>query len=136
MILLQSPLPSTSPLILGFQDTYSHFHIDRFPILNLLQIHIFPKVKYSLECPASPYTSLPHLGAVQQRCLLGDPCLSLYTSICFYLLTILTLKLISPPLFCAFISLTPFSVCEQRRLKQVCESVQSIKNIHYMLTDS
>ena len=32
-----------------------------------------------------------HLGAVQQRCLPGDPCLSLNTSFYFYLLTILTL---------------------------------------------
>ena len=53
--------------------------------------HVFPKVKYSLECPASPHTSPSHLGAVQQCCLPGDPCLSLNTLFCFYLLTILTL---------------------------------------------
>ena len=51
----------------------------------------FPKVNYSLEYPASPHTSSFHLGAVQQCCLPGDPCLSQNTSFCFYLLTILTL---------------------------------------------
>ena len=73
----------------------------------------FPKVNYSLGCPASPHTSSSHLGAVQQCCLPGDPCPSLNTSFCFlpfnYTNTLFTLyKLISPPpLFYAFISANP-----------------------------
>ena len=39
----------------------------------------FPMVNYSSGCPASPHTSPSHLGAAQQCCLPGDPCLSLNT---------------------------------------------------------
>ena len=52
------------------------------------RLAFFPKVSYSLECPASRHTSPSHLGAVQQCCMSGGPCLSLNTSFCFYLLSI------------------------------------------------
>ena len=114
MTLLQSPHPSTSSVTLGYQDIYILFHTDRFPLLKAITVHIFPKVNYSLECPASPHTSSSHLGTVQQCCLPGDPCLSLNTSFCFYLLTILTLFSHCTnsfhPLFLSFyFQLTPFN---------------------------
>ena len=69
--LLQSPHPSTSSVILGYQDIYTSsfysilfysIHTDRFPLLKTTTgSHC-----YSLECPASPHTSPSHLGAVQQ----------------------------------------------------------------------
>ena len=91
MTLLQLPHPSTAPVVLGYQDIHTHFHTLRFPLLKTITVSYFPKVSYSLECPASPHTSPSHLGANQQRFSPGDPCLSLNTSFCFYLLTILTL---------------------------------------------
>ena len=83
------------------------YHTDRFPLLKTITGSHFPKVNYSLECPASPHTSSSHLGAVQQCCLPGDPCLSLDTRFCFYLLTILTL--LSPPFCMILFQLTPFN---------------------------
>ena len=51
----------------------------------------FSQGQLFIGMPCQPtYQSFP-LGAVQQCCLPGDPCLSLNTSFCFYLLTILTL---------------------------------------------
>ena len=77
-----------------------------------LQVYIFPKVNYSLECSVSPHTSSSHLGAVQQCCLPGDLCLSLNSSFCFYLLTILTLfshctDSLHPLFLCFYFSYTP-----------------------------
>ena len=99
-------------IILDYQDTCIHFHTDRFPLLKNITGSHFPKDNYSLECPASPHTSPSHLGAVQQHCLPGEPCLSLNTSIFFHLLNILThfshLQTHFTRLFYAFISLTPF----------------------------
>ena len=91
MTLLQSPHPSTSPVTLGYQDIYILFHTDRFPLLKTITGSQFSQGQLFMECPASPHTSSSHLGTVQQCCLPGDPCLSLNTSFCFYLLTILTL---------------------------------------------
>ena len=93
MTLLQSSQPSTSPIILGCQDIYMYifFHVDRFPLLKTITGSHYSQGQYSLECPASLYTSPSHLGTVQQCCLPGDPCLSLNTSFCFHLLTLLTL---------------------------------------------
>ena len=68
---------------------YIHVHplsYRQIPTLkDYYRFTFFPKVNYSLECPASQHTSSSHLGAVQQCCLPGDPCLSLNTSFCFYL---------------------------------------------------
>ena len=52
---------------------------------RLLQVHLFSKVNNSLECPSSPHTSSFYLGAVQQCCLPGDPCLSLKSFYPFFL---------------------------------------------------
>ena len=114
MTLLQSPHPSTSLVILGYQDIYILFHTDRFPLLKTITGSHFPKVNYSLECPASPHTSSSHLGAVQQSFLPGDPCLFLNNSFYFYLLTILTLFIHCTnsfhPLFSMLLfQLTPFN---------------------------
>ena len=107
--LVASPQPRTSPVRLGYQDICIIFHT--FPLLKTSTGSHFPEVNYSLKCPASPHTSSSHLGAVQQCCLPGDPCLSLNTSFCFYLLTILTLfshlHTHFTPFFKAFVSANP-----------------------------
>ena len=95
----------------------------RFPLLKTITGSHFPKVNYSLGCPASPHTILSHLGAVQQCCLPGDPCLSLNTSLCFYLLSILTLFSHCTnsfhPFFYAFMSANPLQHLVYRNLSDV-----------------
>ena len=94
MTLLQSPHPSTSPVTLGYQDIYNLFHTDRFPLLKTTTgSHFSPRSIIHWNALPAHIPVLPTLalGTVQECCLTGDPCLSLNTSFCFYLLTILTL---------------------------------------------
>ena len=54
IILLQSPHPSTSPVILGYQDIYIYFHIDRFPLLKALTGSHFSQAQLFIEMPCQP----------------------------------------------------------------------------------
>ena len=47
---------------LGFK-TYTHIHTDTVTLLKTITGSHFPKVSYSLECPANPHTNPSHLGA-------------------------------------------------------------------------
>ena len=47
---------------LGFK-TYTHIHTDRVPHLKTITGSHFPKVSYSLECPASLHTNPSNLDA-------------------------------------------------------------------------
>ena len=98
------PDPEHPPLFKKSLDSVPTDHNSK----RLLQIHLLSSDNNTLERPTTPHTHPAYLGTVQYSCLPGSPLHSLDTSICFYLLTLLTLsialyKLISPTFFCAFI---------------------------------
>ena len=96
-VTLQSPHSSASPVILGHQNIYIHFQTDRLPLSKTITgSYLFPRtIIYWNALPAH----IPVLPTLAQ--FSSVVCLSLNTSFCVYLLTILTLftlyKLISPP---------------------------------------
>ena len=52
--LLQSPHPSISPVILGYQDIYILFHTDRFPLLKTITGSHFSQGQLFIGMPCQP----------------------------------------------------------------------------------
>ena len=90
--LVQSPHPSTSPVILGCQDIHNLFHTDRFPLLKTITgSHFSPRSIIHWNALPAHIPVLPTFAQFSSAACQVIQCLALNTSFCFYLLTILTL---------------------------------------------
>ena len=101
-IFLVWPHPSTAPVMQGYQDTYTHFHMDRFPLRQsrFPEEQLFIGMPFQPTCQSfPPWRSSSALSARWIMCLPKHQFLFLpfnYTNTPFTVY-----KLISPPLFYA-----------------------------------